>query len=321
MKKAALITGGAGFIGSNLIKVLSNSFDQLICIDNLSKGKKEYLKEILNLYFIEEDLSNYKEIKKNIEDLQNKYEIEEIWHFVANSDIPSGISNPEIDLKDTFLCSHTLCKCFENFPPKKIIFASSSAVYGDMGNKLINESSSPLFPISNYGAMKLASEAYLSAWVEKNNCKLIIFRFPNVVGTPATHGVIYDFLKRLIKDKKNLQVLGNGLQMKPYLLCDDLIEIMIFLKSRIKNKREIFNIGPSDSGVFVKDIAKIACKIAGDYSTTINYEENDRGWLGDVPQFKYDIKKLKQTGWVKELSSLNAIKIATKKIYDQLINS
>ena len=320
MKKAALITGGAGFIGSNLIKILSKSFDQLICIDNLSRGKKEYLKEILNLYLIEEDLSNYQEIKKHIAKFQSKFVIEEVWHLVANSDIPSGVVDSEIDLKDTFLCSHTLCKCFENIPPKKIIFASSSAVYGDMGNKLISEKSAPLFPISNYGAMKLASEAYLSAWVEKNKSKLIIFRFPNVVGTPATHGVIYDFLKKLIENKRNLQVLGNGLQMKPYLLCDDLIEIMIFLKNKIKTKREIFNIGPSDSGVFVKDIAKIACEVAGDNSTTINFEDTDRGWIGDVPKFKYDIKKLKQTGWHKELSSLKAVKIAAKKIYSQLKN-
>jgi UDP-glucose 4-epimerase len=320
MKKAALITGGAGFIGSNLIKALTKSFDKLICIDNLSRGKKEYLKEVQNLHFINEDLSNYNEIKKHIDQLQTQFEIDEVWHLVANSDIPSGVANAEIDLKDTFLCSHALCKCFEKIPPKKIIFASSSAVYGDMGDALIDEKSAPLFPISNYGAMKLASEAYLSAWIEKTKSKLIIFRFPNVVGTPATHGVIYDFLKRLIKDKTSLQVLGNGFQMKPYLLCDDLIQIMIFLKSNIKNKREVFNIGPSDAGVFVKDIAKTACEIAGDSETTINYEDNDRGWIGDVPKFKYDIRKLQQAGWSKELSSIKAIKIATKQIFNQLKN-
>lgn len=319
MNKAALVTGGAGFIGSNLIKVLSKSFDKLICIDNLSRGKKEYLKEVQNLHFIEEDLSNFNKIKKNLDLLQNQFEIEEVWHFVANSDIPSGVANADIDLKDTFLCSHTLCKCFEDFPPKKIIFASSSAVYGDMGDTLISESSAPLFPISNYGAMKLASEAYLSAWIEKHKSKLIIFRFPNVVGTPATHGVIHDFLKRLIKDKTSLKVLGNGLQIKPYLLCDDLIEIMIFLKNNQKSKRDVFNIGPSDSGVYVRDIAKIACEIAGDAKTTIHFEDKDRGWIGDVPKFKYDIRKLQQAGWRKELSSFKAIKIATQQIFNQFL--
>ena len=287
MKKAALITGGAGFIGSNLIKVLTKSFDKLICIDNLSRGKKEYLKEVQNFHFIEEDLSNFNKIKKHIDLLQNQFEIEEVWHFVANSDIPSGVANADIDLKDTFLCSHSLCKCFEDSPPKKIIFASSSAVYGDMGDTLISESSAPLFPISNYGAMKLASEAYLSAWIEKHKSKLIIFRFPNVVGTPATHGVIHDFLKRLIKDKTSLKVLGNGLQMKPYLLCDDLIEIMIFLKNNLKNKRDVFNIGPSDSGVYVRDIAKIACEIAGDAKTTINFEDKDEVKLPSVNHLYY----------------------------------
>ncbi len=318
MKKAALITGGAGFIGSNLIKSLSDKFEHIICIDNLSRGKKEYLNKLNNLIFIQEDLSDYKIISKYIQDLQREMKIEEIWHMVANSDIPSGVADSEVDLKDTFLTTYSLCKTFDQCPPNKFIFASSSAVYGDMGEKMINENSSPLFPISNYGSMKLASEALLSSWVEKHLTKLIIFRFPNVVGTPATHGVIYDFLKRLKQQNKYLKVLGNGLQKKPYLLCDDLIEIMIFLKNIHNKKRDIYNIGPSDEGVLVKDIAKIACEIAGDQSTVIKFEKEDRGWIGDVPKFKYDTSKLYKTGWEKELYSLNAIKIAAKQIYKQL---
>ena len=138
--------------------------------------------------------------------------------MAANSDIPAGVLNPDIDLRDTFLTTFEILKAMKKFNIKVLNFASSSAIYGDFGNEIIHESIGPLFPISNYGAMKLASEAQISAACEGFLNRANIFRFPNVVGAPATHGVILDFINKLRLNKNELQVLGNGTQQKAYLL-------------------------------------------------------------------------------------------------------
>lgn len=314
MEKAVLITGGAGFIGSNLSQRLSTKFDAVIIIDNLCRGKESYIENIKNKVFLNFNISNLNECKEKINYLQEKYLIEEIWHMAANSDIPAGVEDVRIDFENTFLTTYSLASCFKNKKPLRFFFASSSAVYGNFGDKRISEDTGPLLPISNYGSMKLASEALLSSWVESNEVLLTIFRFPNVVGYPATHGVIYDFIKKLEKNNSKLNVLGNGKQKKPYLLMDDLIDAMFFIKNKNKEKRGIFNIGPEDDGVNVSDIAKIVCEETNNKKAQIVFEKNDSGWIGDVPKFFYNTNKLKSIGWKNTRSSYEAIRYATKLI-------
>ena len=140
-----------------------------------------------------------------------------IWHLAANSDILKGVNNIDIDLNDTLMTTINITKFMEKYELKNIIFASSSAVYGNMLNKATEIT--PTRPISNYGGMKLASEAVLSAYQTKHGGNCIISRFPNVVGTPATHGVIIDLIKKLKKNKTTLNVLGNGQQNKKLPTC------------------------------------------------------------------------------------------------------
>ena len=197
------------------------------------------------------------------------------------------------------------------------MFASSSAVYGDLGELLISENSAPLMPISNYGAMKLSSEAILSSHVEQNNTNLIIYRFPNVVGYPATHGVIFDFINKLIKTPDTLKVLGNGTQNKAYLHVKDLIEAMLFIRDTIDKKRLIINIGPPDKGITVKEIAEITRDFVSP-NATIEFGQTNKGWVGDVPKFYYDTSLLKSFGFKKVSSSKEAIRISVKEIFNQL---
>ena len=314
MEKAVLISGGAGFIGSNLSKRLSNKFDKVIIIDNLCRGKESYITEITNKVFLNINISNLKECKEKIETLYERFLIEEVWHLAANSDIPAGVEDIRVDLENTFLTTYSLVCCFKKRKPKRFFFASSSAVYGNLGDLRISENTGPLLPISNYGSMKLASEALLSSWVESNEVSLTIFRFPNVVGYPATHGIIYDFIRKLEKNNSQLNVLGNGKQKKPYLLMDDLIDAMLFIKNKNLEKRSIFNIGPEDDGILVSDIAKIVCEETNNQKAEIVFEENEAGWVGDVPRFFYDISKLKSIGWKNTKSSHEAIRYATKLI-------
>jgi len=170
-----------------------------------------------------------------------------------------------------------------------------------------------LMPISNYGAMKLASEALISASLESFLDKVCIFRFPNVVGVPATHGVILDFIRKLKKDPSRLEVLGNGKQQKTYLHVNELVEAMIFINNNTGNGMHFYNIGALDDGVFVYQIAEEVVKEVSP-EAKIFYQDADRGWVGDVPSFYYSVDKLKKLGWSPKLSSLEAIKTATKEI-------
>ena len=317
-KDAILVAGGAGFIGINLIKELNKSKKdhKIIIIDNLILGNKENIPKNSNFKFINLDISEFKTFSSYIDKLNAAYSINEIWHLAANSDIPSGVKDLNVDYKNTFLTTLNIIKAFKKYNLKKLHFASSSAIYGDFGDKLISEESGPLMPISNYGTFKLASEAVLSSFVEDNNCKLYIYRFPNVVGSPASHGIIYDFVKRLYNDSSILEVFGNGFQKKIYLHVEDLLAAMLFINSNSNQKRNIFNIGPNDDGVYVKEIAenvakKFNCK-------KIIYGKTKQGWTGDVPKYSYLTSKIKHLGWVpKYKSSKEAINKAIIEIYNQ----
>ena len=195
----------------------------------------------------------------------------------------------------------------------KIIFASSSAIYGDFGERELTEDIGPLFPISNYGAMKLASEAIIGASLEAHLRQVFLFRFPNVIGVPATHGVIQDFMRKLKKTPGNLEVLGDGSQQKSYLHVEELIDAMFFILAHARDKMNYFNIGAADDGVTVSFIAEtVRNRVAP--GASISFGTGNRGWVGDVPRFRFSIKKLSALGWNPRLSSQESIRKAVEEI-------
>jgi UDP-glucose 4-epimerase len=163
-----------------------------------------------------------------------------------------------------------------------------------------------LLPISNYGANKLASEALLSAAAESFVEKLWIYRFPNVVGPRSTHGAIHDFVGRLIKNKDFLRVLGDGTQKKPYLHVSELIDAMKFIVGQTDARRNVYNIGGAGDGTSVAFMAEQVIERVAP-GTSIEYTGGDRGWLGDVPRFKYSTERLRQLGWQPSMSSDDAV--------------
>ena len=313
----SIIAGGAGFIGINLAKKLISEGSDVIIIDNFSNSKKRFIPADLdNLTIIENDLSSIKETKQAInKSCELAKTTPEVWHMAANSDIPSGLKDSNIDLQDTFMTTFNLleaCKCSNIL---SFYFASSSAIYGDHGNTLISEKTSPLMPISNYGAMKLASEAQCYASSELFLKKLRIFRFPNVVGAPATHGVIFDFINKLKNDPTYLEVLGDGTQEKSYLHVSDLISGMIHLKKRKLDKEEfpIFNLGPQSDAVTIKWIAEEVVKHVSP-KAKIYYGKSNKGWVGDIPKFRYDTSKASSAGWYPSYNSKEAVTLAIRDI-------
>jgi UDP-glucose 4-epimerase len=237
------------------------------------------------------------------------------WHLAANSDIRAGTSDPDIDLRDTFLTTHNLLKVLRRQAIPRLAFASSSAIYGEHPNRLTEEMG-PLFPISNYGAMKLASEAVISAALESFLQQVWILRFPNVVGPRATHGALYDFASKLREKPAELEVLGDGSQEKPYLHVADLIDAMLFIVDHGAERLNCFNIGTADSGTTVRYLAEAVVKRMSPVAR-IRYVGGHKGWVGDVPKFAYSIAKLAKLGWVPRLTSDQALDRAVEEIAAQ----
>jgi Nucleoside-diphosphate-sugar epimerases len=321
-KMISVILGGAGFIGNNLISRLLLEGQTIVVLDNFSRGSKEYSIEHFgnnnSFHIFDCDASSFDELLKSFELIKKFGVIEDVWHLAANSDIPAGVNDPCVDLKDTFLTTFELLRVMKMFEIKKLHFASSSAIYGDLGDIALHESVGPLLPISNYGAMKLASEALISAAAESSLDRVNIFRFPNVVGVPATHGVLLDFISKLKHDPSKLEVLGDGTQQKAYLHVADLVDAMLVVSNRCNSEKiELINIGPIDDGVTVDWIARqVVARISPD--ANIIFGTGNKGWIGDVPKFKYSTKRLQSYGWSPELSSDMAIKLAVNQIAEQM---
>jgi len=323
-KDVTIVIGGAGFIGKTLVdRLIIEDKNIIVVVDNLSNGKASHLdRHITNrkFFFIENDCSIFEECKNVFSYASNLGSIKDVWHLAANSDIPSGTVNPNIDLKDTFQTTFQIVNMIQLYKVERLFFASSSAIYGDCGGLAISETTGPLLPISNYGAMKLASEAIISAAAERSGFSAFLFRFPNVVGSPATHGVILDFCKKLLINPSILTVLGDGTQKKAYLHVSELVNAMIFLSNKsIPEKVYPVNIGPVDGGVTVRWIAESVVKSMSS-TAKIKYGTEPRGWVGDVPKFNYSINKIRDLGWTPQLTSEEAINRAITEILDQLSN-
>ncbi len=308
------VTGGAGFIGSHLIDLLLQKKYTVVAADNLSLGSIENVKHNLNnpdFVFYEMDILNYSELCEIFE----KHSFHTVYHMAANSDIAKSHEDPDIDLKNTFLTTYNVLKAMKEYDTKELVFASTSAVYGETGTK-IDEDYGPLFPLSHYGAAKLASEAFISSFAENYGIKAWIARFPNVVGERATHGVIFDFINKLQKDPKRLIILGDGNQNKPYLYVKDLIDALIFIKENSHEKINCFNIGV-ETRTTVKTIATIVCEEMR-LNPELVFTGGDRGWIGDVPEFDYSLKKIHALGWKAKRDSDTAVRLAVKAILGKL---
>jgi len=314
-----LITGAAGFVGCNLARTLLDGGHQVAGFDNLCRGSLDNISGIAGnpgFRFINVDLADIVAYRSAMTVLAKSEPVTEIWHMAANSDIPAGVSDPAVDLRDTFMTTHNTLCIMKEFGVRVMAFASSSAVYGDLGDREITEDVGPLFPISNYGAMKLASEAAISAAAESHLESAYIFRFPNVIGTPATHGVILDFIRKLKATPGQLDVLGNGTQQKSYLHVDELIDAMLHIRSKARDRLNYFNIGAADDGVTVRFIAETVVAETAP-GAQIHYGTGNKGWIGDVPKFRYSIEKLAALGWRPASGSAETVRKAVAQIYAQ----
>ena len=318
-----IIIGGAGFIGANLSRFLADLNEIVAVIDDFSLGRRQNISFLPDDCIWEADATNLNSLKRAFIEIRRRFGSENVtvWHLAANSDIQAGTQNSLVDFEKTLKSTFTILELMNEFGIGQICFASSSAVYGDKGRKSIGELEADLQPISNYGACKLASEALISAARESHLKDVSIFRFPNVVGFPATHGVIYDFIKKLMVNQSQLNVLGDGTQQKSYLHVSDLVDAMYLIKNfRSMDRLKIFNIGPADDGITVAEIARLTVEHI-DEGASIIFGSEARGWVGDIPRFNYDINKIKSLGWLPRLNSREAICLAIREVKEQLYDN
>ncbi len=302
------VTGGAGFIGSHLVDRLVKE-DSVIVYDNLSLGKKEFIQQHFSkkkFKFIKADLLNLNQLKKSVRGSDT------IFHIAANSDIGFGTTQTDVDLKQGVIATYNVLESMRINDVKKIVFASTSAVYGEADVFPTPESYGAKLPISLYGASKLAGEGLISAFCHLYGMQSWIFRFANIIGERSTHGVMYDFVNKLNKNPKKLEILGDGSQRKPYLYVKDCVDGMLYGFKHATEEVNILNLG-CEGNTDVNTIAKIIIKEMKFKNVKLIYAGGKRGWKGDVTFVDYDTSKMKKLGWKPSISSDEAVRKAVKE--------
>lgn len=309
------MTGGAGFIGSHLVDRLANEgYEKVTVYDNFSSGREDFIQHHVGKgYFklVRADLLDGDVIDR---ELKEGYDV--VFHLAAIPDVRLGEKMPEISKID-ILATYNLLDAMRKRDVKNIVFSSSSTVYGEAPPVPLKEDYGPLLPISVYGAAKLACEALISSFCHTFDMKGWIFRFANVVGSRSTHGVIFDFIKKLRKNPKELEILGNGKQKKSYLYISDCIDGMLFGFERSSDQINLFNLG-TEGATEVNDIAKMVVEEMGLKDVKFRYTGGDRGWKGDVPRFQFNIEKIKSLGWKPKYESDEAVRRAIRDLLREI---
>lgn len=310
--RKALVVGGAGFIGSHLCGALLAEGAEVICVDDFSLGTRENISDSRkneNFRLYEADASK----EDVLEQIFDKEAPDYVFHLAANSDIQASASNPEIEYKNTYTTTFRVLSCMRRFGVSKMFFASTSAVYGDQRDVLLDENTPNLSPVSYYGAAKLGSEALINAFSYMNDIQALVFRFPNVIGPRLTHGVIYDFIRKLKKNPQRLEILGDGKQTKPYIYVSDLVEAILRFKETGRQGVSLYNVGV-EGDTSVTCIADIVCEEMGLSSVQYDYTGGEGGWKGDVPRFRYCLDKIHGAGWKAVYTSDEAVRRTVREI-------
>jgi len=304
-----LITGGAGFIGSHLVDAFMRRGCDVVVFDNLSSGKIDSMKKWLKnkgFKFVKGDLRRKNEIERVV------VGCDLIFHFAANPDVRAVPSAHFDDIIGTF----NLLESLRGNVVSKFVFASSSTVYGEASKIPTPEDYAPLLPISMYGASKLACESLISSYAYYLGFKAVILRLANIVGPRCSHGVIHDFIVKLRRNPKELEILGDGSQMKSYLYIDDCIDAVMLIMEKFNNDVGIFNVGSEDQ-INVRRIAEIVVEVLNLKDVKFKFTggvNGGRGWKGDVKVMLLDVSKLKSLGWKPKYDSEAAVRKAAEHL-------
>ncbi|MBX9766025.1 MAG: SDR family NAD(P)-dependent oxidoreductase [Bdellovibrionales bacterium] len=322
-----LVTGGAGFIGSHLAKKLLDEGHEVVVYDNMLLGTEKNMRDCLghrSFQFVKADILDRSVLRKHMEGVHT------VFHMAANSDISEGAKRTDLDLQIGTVATYEVLEAMRVSSAREIVFASTSAIYGEAEVRPTPESYGPLQPISFYGASKLSCEALLTAFAHNYDFKVWIYRFANIVGSHSTHGAIYDFVHRLKKRPETLEVLGNGQQKKSYLHVSDCVDGILFGFKKFRDQG-VFCVNLASEGV--TEVRKIAEFVTQEFvkaqkarggsgaPVELKFGDSDRGWKGDVPFTWLDGSKYQQMGWKARFNSDDAVRLSAQEIVAEILDA
>jgi UDP-glucose 4-epimerase len=303
------IVGGAGFIGSHFTdRLLSDpNVSAVTLYDNFSSGREWHYahhRQDARLNVIRADVGDLKMLTNAMSD----HDI--VIHLASNPDIARAAVEPDIDFREGTALTNNVVEAMRRAGVKKVLYASGSGVYGDLGETEAHEDYGPLIPISTYGASKLAGEALISSYsymFDFTPC--CAFRFGNVVGPRQTHGVGFDFLRRLLQDRRKLRILGDGTQSKSYIHVSDVVDAVLLAAQRATALFTPFNVATGDY-ITVTEIAHLAVECLGLHPGDVEFEYTggNRGWKGDVPVVRLNTDRIRNLGWRCRRTSREALR-------------
>lgn len=300
----SFIAGGAGFIGSHLTHELLRRPDhEVVVFDNFVSGSASHLDGLIGdrrLHLIEADLKDFETVVRAMQGTDH------VYLLAANPDIAAAAEDPGIDFWQGTCLAHNVIEAARINAVTRVTYASGSGVYGDRGTQEVDEEYGPLIPISTYGASKLGCEALLAAYAHMFDMNAVAFRFANAVGARQTHGVTYDFVRRLRDNPSELRILGDGSQSKSYIHVSDVVSAMLTLTDRGWSGFDVFNASSGDY-VTVTEIADLVVERMGLSGVHYEYTGGSRGWKGDVPVVRFHSNKLACLGWRCRHSSTEAL--------------
>jgi len=293
----AFVTGGAGFIGSNLVDRLLARGDEVVAYDNLSTGRREFLRDALanpRFSLVEGDILDGAAMAVAMRGADF------VFHLAANADVRFGTEHPERDLQQNTIATFRVLEAMRESGVKRIAFSSTGSIYGEP--TVFPTPEDGPFPVqtSLYGASKLACEGLISAYAEGFGFQSWIFRFVSILGERYTHGHVFDFTKRLRDDPKTLHVLGNGKQRKSYLYVQDCIDAIFLATARADAKTTILNLGADEYCTVNDSIGWITGALG--LAPQLTYAGGERGWIGDSPFIFLDCGRVRRLGWAPKLT-------------------
>ncbi len=308
------VAGGAGFIGGHLVRrLLSLPGAEVVVYDNFSSGRDWHLPESSvhnTLRVVRGELRDLDRIK-----IALPANTDTVFHLASNPDIARALNEPDIDFWEGTYLTQNLLEAMRQNGVKRLVYASGSGVYGETGETLVSENKTPLRPISTYGASKLACEALIRAYSHLYGFEGLALRFANVVGPRQTHGVAYDFVRRLLRDPSTLRILGDGSQSKSYIHVDDVLDAMLLLRGQGIVGFEEFNVATADAFT-VSEIAELCVERLDAKGVKFDYSGGDRGWKGDVPMIRFDTSKIRARGWAPRYDTATAIGLAVDALIE-----
>jgi len=304
------IVGGAGFIGSHFVdRLLADEAVEAVAVyDNFSSGRHWHLEDHVDddrLRVVEGDVRDLDTLVKTMEGA------EVVIHLASNPDIARAATEPAVDFDQGTFLTHHVAEAARLTSVTRVLYASGSGVYGDLGEVEADEDHGPLIPVSTYGASKLAGEALLASYCYMFDLSACVFRFGNVVGPRQTHGVGFDFLRRLLEDPVELAILGDGKQSKSYVHVSDIVDAVLLAGDRAPRPFAAFNVATGDY-ITVTEIADLVVEVLGIDPPTYRYSGGDRGWKGDVPVVRIATERIRGLGWANAMSSRQALEASLR---------